>query len=56
MSSTDLDALSPLKRAIVEIRDLKARLAAAEHASHEPIAVVGLGIFALLGAGVLSSG
>lgn len=44
MSSTDLDALSPLKRAIVEIRDLKARLAAAEHASHEPIAVVGLGL------------
>ena len=44
MSTTKLDELSPLKRAIVEIRDLRARLAAAEQRSHEPVAVVGVGL------------
>ena len=44
MSNPDLEELSPLKRAIVEIRDLKARVAAAERREHEPIAVVGLGL------------
>src|SRR5262245_58949057 len=44
MSGADRDALSPLKRAIVEIRDLKARLAAADARSREPLAVVGLGL------------
>ena len=44
MTNPELDELSPLKRAIVEIRDLKARVAAAERREHEPIAVVGLGL------------
>jgi acyl transferase domain-containing protein len=35
--------LSPVKRAIVEIRELRAKLAAIENAAHEPIAVVGMG-------------
>jgi myxalamid-type polyketide synthase MxaE and MxaD len=35
--------LSPIKRAIVEIRDLRARLEAVERAANEPIAIVGLG-------------
>ena len=35
--------LSPTKRAIVEIRELRAKLEAAERAANEPIAVVGLG-------------
>ena len=43
MSPTDTD-LSPLKRAIVEIRDLKARLAESDRRQHEPIAVVGMGL------------
>jgi acyl transferase domain-containing protein len=39
------DALSPVKRALVEIRELRARLAQAEQrqaALHEPIAIVGM--------------
>ena len=44
MSNAELDALTPMKRAIIEIRDLKARLAAADQRSHEPIAVVGVGL------------
>ena len=40
----DLDELSPVKRAIAEIRDLRSRLAAAELSAHEPIAVVGMGM------------
>ncbi|MDO9174283.1 MAG: polyketide synthase, partial [Actinomycetota bacterium] len=44
MSTSELDALSPMKRAIIEIRDLKARLAAAEQRQHEPIAIVGIGL------------
>jgi len=36
--------LSPVKRALVEIRDLRARLAAVQSAAHEPIAIVGLGL------------
>jgi acyl transferase domain-containing protein len=35
--------LSPTKRAIVEIRELRAKLEAAERAASEPIAIVGLG-------------
>lgn len=38
------EALSPLKRAIVEIRDLRTQLAAARRRQHEPIAVVGMGL------------
>ena len=41
--SVDSD-LSPVKRALVEIRDLRARLAAVQSAAHEPIAIVGLGL------------
>ncbi len=37
------DDLSPLKRALVAIKDLRARLAAAEAARAAPIAVVGMG-------------
>ena len=35
--------LSPTKRAIVEIRELRAKLAAADRSANEPIAIVGLG-------------
>ena len=35
---------SPIKRALVEIRELKARLAALEGAAREPIAIVGAGV------------
>jgi acyl transferase domain-containing protein/SAM-dependent methyltransferase len=37
------DELSPLKRAIVELREMRARLDEAERARTEPIAVVGMG-------------
>ena len=36
--------LSPVKRALLEIRELRARLAELEDAAREPIAIVGLGI------------
>ena len=36
--------LSPLKRAILELRDLRARLEVAERAGSEPIAITGLGL------------
>lgn len=39
----DTTPLSPVKRALLEIRDLRARLEAAEGAVAEPIAVVGMG-------------
>jgi acyl transferase domain-containing protein/acyl carrier protein len=41
--SADTAPLSPLKRALLAIDDLQARLAAAEQARHEPIAIVGMG-------------
>ncbi|HEY1278040.1 MAG TPA: type I polyketide synthase, partial [Acidimicrobiales bacterium] len=44
MSGSATPELSPLKRAIVEIRDLKARVAAAEGRGREPIALVGMGM------------
>ena len=37
------EEMSAVKRALVEIRDLRARLARAESAAREPIAVIGLG-------------
>jgi len=43
-ASTPPDDLSPIKRALVEIRDLRARLAALQAAAHEPIAIVGAGV------------
>jgi acyl transferase domain-containing protein/SAM-dependent methyltransferase len=44
MTTSDAGALSPIKRALVEIRELKAKLARAEGAIHEPIAIVGIGL------------
>ena len=44
MSRDGAESLSPVKRALLEIRDLRARLAAAEAAAHEPIAIVGAGM------------
>ncbi|MDZ7269349.1 MAG: acyltransferase domain-containing protein [candidate division KSB1 bacterium] len=38
------DQLSPVKRALLEIRELKARLAEAEAAKNEPIAIIGMGL------------
>lgn len=38
------EALTPVKRALLEIRDLKAQLARAQAALHEPIAIVGMGM------------
>jgi acyl transferase domain-containing protein/SAM-dependent methyltransferase len=45
MSAGSVDAmtLSPAKRALIEIRELRARIAALEEAAAEPIAIVGLG-------------
>jgi acyl transferase domain-containing protein len=37
------DQLSPVKRALVELRDMRARLDAADAERHEPIAVIGIG-------------
>ena len=37
-------SITPVKRALMEIRELKARLAAAEAARLEPIAIVGMGL------------
>ncbi|MBX3611470.1 MAG: acyltransferase domain-containing protein [Hydrogenophaga sp.] len=36
------EALSPVKRALLEIRELKAQLARAQGAAHEPLAIVGM--------------
>ncbi len=38
------DQLSPVKRALLEIRELKTKLAEAERAQHEPIAIIGMGL------------
>lgn len=46
-----MEALSPVKQALLEIRDLRARLAQVEEERHEPIAIVGLGLRAPGGAG-----
>jgi acyl transferase domain-containing protein len=41
----DADAsLSPLKRAILELRDMRAKLDEMEHRAHAPIAIVGMGL------------
>jgi acyl transferase domain-containing protein/SAM-dependent methyltransferase len=37
------DQLTPVKRALVELRDMRARLDAADAQRHEPIAVIGVG-------------
>ena len=41
--SVDPNALSPLKRAFLALEDARARLARAEGAAREPIAIIGLG-------------
>jgi acyl transferase domain-containing protein/SAM-dependent methyltransferase len=37
------EELSPVKRALLEVRDLRSRLRAAEEAGREPVAIVGMG-------------
>src|SRR6185312_8786946 len=37
------EALSPVKRALIEVRELRRRVAAYESERHEPIAIVGMG-------------
>ena len=37
------DTLSPVKRALIEIRELRARVAQLESAAHEPVAIIGAG-------------
>ncbi len=39
----DLEALSPLKRALLALTDMQARLDAGAAARHEPIAIIGMG-------------
>ncbi len=43
MTESRQDGLTPVKRALLEIRELRARLAHAESGGREPIAVVGIG-------------
>src|SRR5262249_46853357 len=38
----DIESLSPLKRALLELKDMQARLDAAERSQREPIAIVGM--------------
>ena len=38
------EALSPIKRALIEIRELRARVAQMEAAAHEPVALIGAGV------------
>ena len=42
--SQGTEGLSPIKRALLELRDLQARLAEAERVKTEPIAIVGVGL------------
>ncbi|RIK32670.1 MAG: polyketide synthase [Anaerolineae bacterium] len=42
MTKTPNPDLSPVKRALQEVLEMRARLEAMEHASHEPIAVIGM--------------
>jgi acyl transferase domain-containing protein/SAM-dependent methyltransferase len=44
MDEPAVSDLSPVKRALLEIRSLKARLAAAEGGAREPLAIVGMGL------------
>ncbi|MGE0158273.1 MAG: type I polyketide synthase [Gemmatimonadales bacterium] len=44
MTDVHDEALSPIKRALLEIRELKSELARARGAEREPIAVVGMGL------------
>lgn len=44
MHSTGDKSLTPVKRALLEIRQLRSQLAQAEKSRHEPIAIVGMGL------------
>ena len=44
MHSTEDASLTPIKRALLEIRQLRAQLSEAQKVWHEPIAIVGLGM------------
>ncbi len=44
MASVDPEDLSPVKRALLQVRELKARLEVAERRAAEPIAVVGMAL------------
>ena len=37
------DELSPVKRALAEVREARARLEASDAERHEPIAIIGIG-------------
>ena len=39
-----MDTLSPVKQALLQIRELRAELAAVDAARHEPIAIIGMGL------------
>ncbi len=43
MAEQDLQSQSPIKRALHEVREMRGRLDRMEQATHEPIAIVGLG-------------
>jgi acyl transferase domain-containing protein/SAM-dependent methyltransferase len=43
-SATDRGELSPVKRALLEVRELKSRLEEVERRAREPIAVIGVGL------------
>jgi acyl transferase domain-containing protein/SAM-dependent methyltransferase len=44
MNSTHLDSMSPVKRALYQLRATSARLEQVERAAREPIAIVGIGL------------
>ncbi|MFO1456198.1 MAG: beta-ketoacyl synthase N-terminal-like domain-containing protein [Steroidobacteraceae bacterium] len=44
MSDADSNSMTPIKRALLEIRELKSRLAAVDAARREPIAIIGCGL------------
>ena len=41
--SSSTEQLSPLKRALIEIREMRAKLSSAEQLQKEPIAIIGMG-------------
>ena len=42
MSETTNSELSPVKRALLELREMRAKMEAMERAAHEPIAIIGM--------------
>jgi len=44
MSSTNSEKLSPIKQALLELRELRTQLEAVENRQHEPIAILGAGL------------